>query len=173
MADKYLVVGHFKFLDDTQRAIEGLRDSNREYKVYSPFPSHDLEDTVYEGKKRSPVRMFTLLGGLLGLSGAFLMTIWMSMDYPLRTSAKPIISIPPFVIIAFECTILLGAIITLLSMFHFSKVPHWFYSTRGYRPNFSKDTFGVVATVGKSETDSFKEKFLSQGAHEVEIQYVR
>lgn len=171
---EYIVVGHFRFLDDTLQAIGKLRDAgfSEKLEVFSPFPCHDLDDEIYLGKKRSPVRRFTLLGGLTGCLGAFLMTSWMSMDWPLRTSAKSILSYPAFVVIAFECTILLAGIFTLLSMFHFSKIPNLF-SKPGFRPEFSNGTFGVTVRVEKNHTQEFEEKLKKWGAEKVEVQYVR
>jgi hypothetical protein len=168
-----IVVGHFHYLDDTLKAIRKLREEKLDdLEVFSPFPQHDLEDEIYRNKKRSPVRRFTLLGGLCGCLGAFLMTCWMSQDYPLRTSAKTVLSIPAFVVIAFECTILLGGIFTLLSMFHFSRIPNMFYFPN-YRPDFSKDEFGVTVRVPKEKAESVKAAFESGGAKQVEVQYAR
>ena len=173
MSADYLVVGHFKFIDDTRSAVAAMRDrGNDRFELFSPFPNHDLEDEVYKGKKRSPVRYFTLSGAVAGCLLAFLMTIWMSVDYPLRTSAKPLISIPAFVVIAFECTILIGALANLLSMFHFSRIPDLFRSP-GFKPEFTKGTFGLTVRVAKDQTDELKAEFEKFGAHKVEVEYVR
>ena len=61
----------------------------------------------------SPVRLFTLIGGLTGCTAGFAMTIWMSYDWPVLVGGKAIASIPPYVVIAFELTILLGALSTV------------------------------------------------------------
>ncbi len=170
----YCVVGHFSSLEKARMAITALRADgyDRALESYSPFPEHSLEEAMYSGKKRSPVRRATLLGGLCGCFGAFLMTCWMSVDYPLRVSAKPLISIPSFVIIGFECTILLGGIITLLAMFHFSRIPNLFPSA-GYRKEFSAGTFGLVLRVEKEKSDTARLKMESLGADQVEVEYVR
>lgn len=173
MATDYVVVGHFEFVDDAINAVRGLRDKGySEIEAFSPIPDHDLEAEVYRDKVRSPVRMFTLLGGTIGCLGAFLFTSWMSLDWPLRTSAKPILSIPAFVIIAFECTILLGAIFTLLSMLGFSRIPS-IKRNLAHRPNFSEGTFGITARVPEEKTELVKEVLSENGAKEVELQYVR
>ncbi len=175
MSADYLVVGHFKFVDDTLEAIRRVKSQglgHDDLELYSPVPNHDLEDEVYKGKPRSPVRLFTLFGGLAGLSLAFLMTIWMSLDYPVRVSAKPIVSIPAFVVIAFECTILLGGIFTLLGLLHNCRLP-WIFPTPGYRPNFSKDTFGLVVRVTKDKSETIRAEMQSCGAEQVEVQYAR
>lgn len=173
MSADYLVIGHFKYVDDSVSAIDALRESGfKQIDTYSPVPDHDLEAKVYEGVTRSPVRMFTMLGGLTGCLGAFLFTTWMSIDYPIRTSAKPLMSIPAFVVIAFECTILLGAIFTLLSMGHFSRVPN-IRSVKGHRPNFSDGTFGISVRVPEGSKKQVKELLEKAGAKQVDEEYVR
>ena len=173
MAKDYLVIGHFSFLDDTLKVIRSLRDHGYEdLELYSAFPNHDLEEEVYRGKKRSNVRRFTLIGGLCGCLGAFLMTIWMSLDYPVRVSAKPLVSIPSFIVIGFECTILIGAICTLLGMFHYSRIP-WLFGTPGHRPDFSEGTFGISVRIPKEQTDAVSQVMKSSGSDKVEVQYAR
>jgi hypothetical protein len=173
MNTEHLVIAHFRFLDDLNNAVRSSKSAGyEEIDVYSPMPHHDIEDTYWEGKPRSPVRMFTLLGGLSGCLGAFLMTSWMSTDYPIRTSAKTLISVPAFVVIAFECTILLGAIFTLLSMFHFSRIPNIKYNP-GYRGEFSNGTFGLTVRTSKDKAEILAKELEGMGAAKVEVQYVR
>jgi molybdopterin-containing oxidoreductase family membrane subunit len=173
MANDYLVVGHFRHVDDTQHAIRQLRESGEtRVELFTPFPSHDLEEEMYFGQKRSPVRRVTLTGGITGLLGAFLMTCWMSIDYPLRVSAKPLISVPAFIVIGFECTILLGSLFNMLGMFHFSRIPS-FFRNPGFRPNFTNGTFGLTVRVPEEKAEKFKQMFEAGGAEKVEVQYVR
>lgn len=167
---EYLVVGSFPYIDDALGAVTQLRERGADYEVYSPIPHHGLEEAVFKYKRRSPVRFFTFIGGLSGCLGAFLMTSWMSLDWPIRTSAKTILSYPAFVVIGFECTILLGGIITLLAMFHFCRIPSPF-RTPGYRKTFSEGTFGVVVRVRQDEADAVKSELARCGAKEVEVEY--
>ncbi|MFN8390929.1 MAG: DUF3341 domain-containing protein [Bdellovibrionota bacterium] len=173
MSNDYLVVGHFRFVDDTRTAIRKLREKGYDQvELFTPFPNHDLEDEMYVGKKRSPVRRCTLTGALTGLTCAFLMTCWMSIDYPVRVSAKPLISIPAFIVIGFECTILFGSLANMLGMLHFSRIPNLF-NNPGFRPQFTSGTFGLTVRVPKDQTDSLKSFFEQGGAEKVEVQYVR
>lgn len=174
MSADYLVIGHFDSAYTAGKAVRELRSRghDKNLECYMPFPDHGLEEELYRGKKRSPVRMFTLLGGTTGCLGAFLFTSWMSVDYPLRVSAKPLISIPAFVVIAFECTILLGAIFTLLSMFHFSRIPS-LVRAPGHRPQFTEGNFGIAVRCSKSESEEMSRNLSAWGAERVESQYVR
>lgn len=173
MSESIYLVGTFNRSEKALNAISELKKLGlgNEIEYYSPFPNHILEDSKYEGRKRSPVRRFTLLGAVTGCLGAFLFTSWMSVDYPLRVSAKPLLSYPAFVIIAFECTVLLGGIFTIASMFHFSRIPS-LVRPPTFRKQFTGDKFGVVVKIDKAETTKFESLFRSWQADEIEEQYV-
>lgn len=171
MSADHVVLGSYKYPHKAREAIESLREAGYEVDYFSPFPDHNLEEAAFKGKPRSNVRMFTLVGGLTGCLGAFLFTTWMSIDYPLRVSAKPLVSIPSFIIIAFECTILLGAIFSLLGMFTLSRIPNLVHRPE-YRPEFSSGTFGVSVRVEEEETKKLKEIIEELDAEKVEVQYV-
>lgn len=172
MAKEYFVVGTFKEAEHARRALRALKEKGigDACEYYAPFPEHHLEDEKYEGKKRSPVRRLTLLGATSGCLGAFLFTSWMSLDYPIRVSAKPILSYPAFVVVAFECTILLAGIFTLASMFHFSRIPNLVRSP-AYRKPFSEDMFGITVQVEKENAGEFESVLSEYGAISVELQY--
>jgi hypothetical protein len=109
-------------VDATARTIERLRSAGiRRMTVFSPVPSHELEHALHAGE--SPVRIFTLVGGLTGAATGFAMATWMSLDWPLVVGGKPIISLPAWVIIAFELTILFGALSTVAGMLISARLP--------------------------------------------------
>ena len=59
------VIGAFSELDSAVHAIEDLRKQNfSDLTVYTPTPRHELEHALQP--PQSPVRRFTLIGGLLG-----------------------------------------------------------------------------------------------------------
>ena len=161
-----VVVGVFSYLDDAMNAVKDAQKHDLDYRVYSPVPNHDLEALTYPEK--SPVRLVTATGAVTGLIAGFSLAILCSLDYPLRVSAKNIISPPGFVVIGYECTILFGAIFTLLAMFHFCKIPDLFRKI-GYDPRFSCDKFGVVVGCESSDIDQVKKRLLSCGAEDVDV----
>lgn len=166
MSANQAVVGVFTYIDDAARIIEQAKERNLEYRGYSPFPHHILDEVATPW--RSPVRAFTLIGGLSGLIFGFTIAIWMSLDWPIRVSAKDIVSIPGFVVIGYECTILFGAIFTLLSMFHFSRIPDLLRKV-GYDPRFSQDKFGVVISCSADQVAEIQQQLRDAGAEEVEV----
>ncbi len=160
------VVGVFTYFDDTMKAIEVAKSGNFEFRVYSPFSSHHLEDAAMPGK--SPVRKFTAAGATVGLISGFTLAIWCSMDWPMRVSAKDVASIPGFVVIGYECTILFGAICTLLALLHFCRLPDILRKV-GYDPRFSDDKFGVVIGCTTEDADKVSSELRKAGADEVEV----
>jgi hypothetical protein len=98
----------------------------------------------------------------------FGLAILCSLDWPLRVSAKDIVSVPGFVVIGYECTILFGALATLAAMFHFCRLPDILRKV-GYDPRFSDDKFGVVVGCGTDEVDSVVDSLKKAGADEVEV----
>src|SRR5512134_3487357 len=85
-------LGVFDGVDAAARTIERLRAAGlRGITAFSPMPSHDLEHALHAGE--SPVRIFTLVGGLTGTASGFALASWTSMDWPLVTGGKPILSI--------------------------------------------------------------------------------
>lgn len=160
------VVGVFTYVDDVISAIKRVKDANLDYKVYSPVPNHELEHLTLPGK--SPVRFVTGFGALAGITFGFFLAIWCSMDYPLRVSAKDIVSVPGFVVIGYECTILLGGIFTLLALLHFCRIPDIFRKV-GYDPRFSDDKFGLVVGCERDDLESVQSVLVESGAEEVEV----
>lgn len=162
------VLGIFTELDATTEAIKKLRKAgHKEIVVYSPLPRHELEHALEPPE--SPVRLFTLVGALTGAAAGFGLAIGTSLDWPLMTGGKPIISIPAFVAIGFEVTILIGALSTVVGLFLNARLPHLArYAV--YDPSFSVGRFGVfIATPAAKEAD-VKAVLMESGAHEVRVQ---
>lgn len=160
------VVGVFTYMDDAISAIKKIKDKGLDYRVYSPVPNHELEDVVYPEK--SPMRFVTAAGALFGMCFGFGLAILCSMDWPLRVSAKDVVAIPGFVVVGYECTILIGGLATLFGMLFFCKIPNLFDAV-GYDPRFSHDKFGVVVGSSTGDVDGVKEMLSSSGADEVEV----
>jgi hypothetical protein len=166
MASEKTLVGVFTYMDDLLHAVEQVKKRDLDYRVYSPVPNHDLEHALTPQK--SPVRFLTSVGAVSGLTFGFALPILCSLDWPLRVSAKDIVSVPGFVVIGYECTILFGGIFTLLALLLFCKIPN-VVPAIGYDPRFTDDKFGLVVGVESKMVDSVKSTLMSSGADEVEV----
>ena len=158
------VLASFVHVDAAVDAIRALRArGHRNLVVYSAAPNHEIEEALDQSV--SPVRLFTLIGGLTGCAAGFGMTIWMSLDWPLLVGGKTIASIPPYVVIAFELTILLGALSTVTGVALLIAL----MGKRGiaYDPAFSDDQIGVFVPAGSDQAGTVEQLLRSAGAVEV------
>src|SRR5713226_10758708 len=120
------VLGVFAYVDTTVRALEDLKAKGyHDLTVYTPVPVHEIEEVMERDRPVSRVRLFTLIGGLTGTASGFILTIWSAMQWGLVTGGKPIASIPPFVVIAFELTILFGGLATVIGIVLLGQLPRF------------------------------------------------
>lgn len=151
----------FESVEDTERAIIDLRGSGfEEITVHSPFPIRSLDAAL--GKRRSQIPVFTLIGGILGLAISVFLVVWMSIDWIIPVSAKPIVAVPVMVPVVFELTILFMAIFTLIGLvilitgdIRRSPLPSGIKYKNYHR--FLRDRCGIVvfcdgADVGRAES---------------------
>ena len=96
------------------------------------------------------MRVFALVGALTGTATGFALSIFTSMDWPLVVGGKPMVSIPAFVIIAFELTILFGALSTVIGLFINMRLPN-LRPLVVYDPQFSAGRFGVYVSGSPEE----------------------
>src|SRR2546430_9544821 len=161
------VVGVFAHVDTTVRALDDLRAKGyHDLTVCTPVPVHEIEDVLERDRPVSPVRLFTLLGGLTGTVSGFLLTIWSSMQWGLIVGGKPVASIPPYVVIAFELTILFGGVATLIGLVVLGRLPR-FRPTAAYDPRFSSDRFGVAVHCAPDRSASVRQILQTAGAEEI------
>jgi hypothetical protein len=147
------ILASFDYLDSAVDAIHELRKAGfkrKSIRAYAPVPEHDLEHAM--GYGQSPVRVFALVGALTGTATGFALSIFTSMDWPLVVGGKPIVSIPAFVIIAFELTILFGALSTVIGLFINTRLPH-LKPLVVYDPEFSSGRFGVYVSASSEKVD--------------------
>jgi Protein of unknown function (DUF3341) len=161
------MLGVFAHVDTTVRALEELKAKGyHDFTVYSPVPVHEIEDVVERDRPVSRVRLFTLIGGLTGTASGFLLTIWSAMEWGLVTGGKPVASIPPFVVIAFELTILFGGLATVIGMVLLGRLPR-LKPSPSYDPRFSNDRFGVAVHCPPERSASVRDILRAAGAEEV------
>lgn len=122
-----------RIFEDRERFLEGLRELVRDgvprdrIRVITPFGVPEVEEILPRG--RSNVRFFALIGAASGTVTGFAFTILTTLSWPLIVGGKPIVSLPPFLIIAFALTILFGALSTFAGFLLLSRLP----SLRGIR----------------------------------------
>ena len=157
------VLGSFAEPAGAARAVRALRAGGfADVRVAMPAPFPEVVAAI--GKPRSPIDFFTFPGALLGLLCGVALTVGTSLAWPLVTGGKPIVSVPPFVIVVFEVTVLIGSLTNLLAV----SVGSWHGGRARVFPihrKFSADRIGVLAVGGEA---SLAERLLREsGAEEV------
>jgi molybdopterin-containing oxidoreductase family membrane subunit len=159
------VLGIFETAPRAAAAAETLRaDRLGEVTAYAPTFDHRIDEALGQGK--SPVRTFTLVGGILGCVLGFALPIYTVLDWPLITGGKPLISIPPFVVIGFELTILTAALLTVAGFLLSSGLPR-LRPAPPYDPRFSSDRWGVLVTCESEQADAVRTRLEEAGAEEI------
>jgi uncharacterized membrane protein len=146
------------------KAIEAMKAAGlRDLETFSPVPVHEIEEALEQ--RPSPVRIFTLVGGLLGLVTGWTLTIGAALHYPLIVGGKPIVSLPPFVIVSYILTILFGAVATILGLLIFGRLPR-FRRDPVYDPRFSGDHYGLAVACDRDRVTQVEQELKSSGAIE-------
>jgi hypothetical protein len=164
------ILGVFAHVDTTVRALEELKAKGyHDLTVYTPVPVHEIEEVVERDRPVSRVRIFTLLGGLIGLAAAWILTAWTSLQWSLVVGGKPPIGLPvspPYVVIMFELMILFGGIATVIGMVLLGRLPKLGTSPT-YDPRFSNDRFGVAVHCAAERAVSVRDILRAAGAEEI------
>jgi len=164
------ILGVFAHVDTTVRALEELKAKGyHDLTVYTPVPVHEIEDVVERDRPVSRVRVFTLLGGLVGLASAWILTAWSSLKWSLVVGGKAPMSVPvspPYVVIMFEMMVLFGGIATLIGLVALGRLPR-FRPSPSYDPRFTNDRFGVAVHCAAERAASVREILRAAGAEEV------
>ncbi len=159
------VLGAFRELDATVDAIAALRKKKLgEITVYSPTPRHELEHAI--DAPQSPVRRFTLIGGLLGLTFGYWIAIWVSDYWPLVVGGKAIASWVPYTIFGFEVMVLVGGLSTVVGLLINARIPR-LTMTVGYDPRFSHGDYGIWVECTPEKQKEAEELLREHGAVEV------
>jgi hypothetical protein len=105
---------------EAARRVHGLGFTK--FDAISPYPIHGMEEAC--GIKRSPIPYVTFGAGLVGLLSALALTWWTSaVNWPVNIGGKPFFSLPAFIPILFELTVLFAALSSVAALFILCKLP--------------------------------------------------
>jgi hypothetical protein len=122
MAQQIILDGREEFVGRLRRLVEEGVPRER-IRARLPFYVHEVEEIL--GRKPGYVRFFTLIGALTGFLAGFGLTVYTVLHWPLITGGKPIVSIPPFLLIAYILTILFGSLATFAGFIILSILPRF------------------------------------------------
>jgi hypothetical protein len=132
-----VILGAYDTVDAVMDAARRFRDAGyKRWDVYSPFPIHGIDRAM--GNKPTILPWIVLVGGLTGMGlGLFLCIYTMATEfesfflpgsqriwgYPYLISGKPFNSLPAWIPVVFELTILFAAFGAVFGMFILNKLP--------------------------------------------------
>jgi hypothetical protein len=146
-------------------AAEKTRDAGyKKIDAYSPFPVEGLAEAI--GFHHDLVPLVTLIGGIIGGVGGYLMQYWISTSsYPINVGGKPYHSWPAFIVVTFEMTILFAGISAVFGMLALNGLPMPYHPVFNV-PRFalaSKDRFFLIVFSSDPKYDGARTRQFLEG----------
>jgi len=158
--------------NDEEILLEAVKEANANhmeiFDVYTPFPIHGLDPLL--GLSESRLHIAGFVYGMIGTLTAFLFMSWVfTRDWPVIFGGKPYWSVPAFIPITFELTVLFASIGMVVS----------FYTVCGLAPGvvnkhldtrITDDKFCLAFQTNGStneEKHAMRDFFRNTGAEEV------
>jgi len=163
---KEVVYGLYDDEMDLMNAVKKAKSDHMEIMdVYTPFPVHGLDPIL--GLAESRLHIAGFIFGAIGTLTAFLFMTWVfTSDWPIIFGGKPYWSVPAFIPITFEVTVLFAAVGMVVS----------FYIVTGMGPGannpildprITDDKFCIAFDTNEESESNARSFFSSTGASEV------
>ena len=139
----YGIIAEFATPTELVHATEQAHEEGyRRMECYTPYPVEEAASALHFHKTSVP--LICLLGGLAGVTVAYLMEVWINVyAYPLNIAGRPLFSWPAFIIPAYEWTILFAGLSAAFGMIAQNGLPQL------YHPLFNAPNFRNGATTDK------------------------
>lgn len=137
--------------------------------IYTPFPLHGLDNSL--NIKGTNLPWVTFIAGGIGLIISMAFQVWSSaIDWPLNVGGKPLLSIPAFIPVAFEITVLLGALTTVAAFLFRAKLfPGKEIVLQDYGQTDDKFIIAIERTNASFAEAQFSETLRDLGATEIKL----
>ena len=132
----------------------------------TPYPVHGLEEIFKI--KRSWIPWVTFIFGLLGLCSGLALTWYTSVvSWPLVIGGKPFFSLPAFIPVLFECTILFGALTSVAALFYACDLPR--VNPPVLHPDLTSHKFALYCPLSLHSESEIKKTFENLNSNEVSV----
>jgi hypothetical protein len=156
--------------DDEHKLVEAAKKTRDSgvvgFEAISPFPLHGIDEAM--GIPLSFIPWVTFVFGLSGCAFGLWFTWWTSaVNWPILIGGKPMFSLPAFIPIMFELTILFGALSSVASLFFICGLPR--VEPPVIDPDLTSHRFAlfVPKTAKGFDKQRLMDLFKSLGADEV------
>ena len=148
------VMGLFSSEDQTAEAVRRIKQSSFSIRrVNGPFPSHKVSEALEQ--KKSPVGLFTLIGGIIGLLSGFGLAVFTAIQWNIIVSGKPVVALIPFLIVGFEFTILFAVFGNVIGLLILSRLPRK-KIPEPYDIRCTGSHFSILASCGQTDQEKLK-----------------
>ncbi|MBA3828421.1 MAG: DUF3341 domain-containing protein [Taibaiella sp.] len=151
-------------------AVKQVRNSGYKiHDVYTPFAVHGLDEAL--GHKSTDLHIAGFIFGLTGTSTAVGFISWIfTSDWPLNFGGKPHFSLPAWIPITFELTVLFAAVGMVLTFCYLNQIMPG-VKKHVFHPRQSDDMFVMALELNEHATEQEAIDFLkSTGAKETSVQ---
>lgn len=135
----YGIMAEFHDPTSLTSAIRRVRAAGyRIMDAYTPFPIEAVCEELGMHRNRLPILVF--FGGLFGALAGLSLEYWTAViDYPINVGGRPLFSIPSFLPVVFECTVLFAALTAVFGMIGLNGLP------MPYHPVFNAPRFAMAS----------------------------
>jgi len=172
MSNKTFVVGCFEEEDKLFNAISSLQKaSHKIHDVYTPYPIHGLDEKL--NYRQTKLHTAGFIFGAIGLTLALTFMSWVFVkDWPLNFGGKPFFSLPAFVPILFEFTVLMSSVGMVLTFCYISQIAP-FVKKHHFHIRATDDLLVVaVESTDENETSKIKAVFEKMASVDTKVQSV-
>ena len=120
-------MGHRLYFDEPQDFLTQLEEllnkgvPREQLQVHMPYHLHAAEELLGEPPSRLPG--LALFRALAGVGGGFALAALTALDWPIITGGKPIVAVPPFLLIGYLMTILFGSLVFFCGFLLLARLP--------------------------------------------------
>jgi hypothetical protein len=169
MAIKKFVVGCFDDEAVLFPAVKNVRKAGYKiHDVYTPFPIHGLDHVM--GLRDTSLHTAGFIYGISGTATALGFITWaLTTDWPLNFGGKPFFSLPAWIPVTFELTVLFSAVGMVLTFCYLCQLAP-FVKKDHFHLRSTDDTFVMAIECTDKTNEAEAIAFLeSVGAKEVDV----
>lgn len=171
MGVQKFIVGNFYDEQVLFPAVKSVRKAGfKIHDVYTPFPIHGLDAAM--GLRDTSLHTAGFIYGITGTTVAFSFITWVfTTDWPMNIGGKPFFSLPAWIPIMFELTVLFAAVGMVLTFCYLCQLAP-FVKKDHFNLRSTDDTFTMVIEANSNTNEGEVISFLQNaGAVDVAVTY--